>query len=299
MLKDLLYDRIIMKKRVLVTGASGLLGGNVVEHLLSKGAKVVSSIMPSEQDSYVPKSKEEVVLNDCVFCGDIPSIEVVINCAFARSNDAGQLAGAFDYTTKLISGLTKSNVKGIINVSSQGVYKRLPKGQLSTEESPIEPMDLYSMSKYAAEKMFVISGIPYVTNVRLASLNMKQRFLFSFVKSAKEEGIIHLNSPRVYASLLDVEDAAEALALLALTPMSEWHPVYNLSIGKQYSLEEYAQTVKSVGERLGYSIDIDITDNGIETASGTDISLLSGDLGWAPKVSNEMMIEKLFGIKLL
>jgi nucleoside-diphosphate-sugar epimerase len=279
---------------VLVTGASGLLGGNVVKHLLAHDAKVISSIMPSEKDVYIPKPKEVVILNDSVFNGDIPFVDVVINCAFARSNDAKQLADAFDFTTKLISGLQKAQVDGIINISSQGVYKRLPVGHLSSEDSPIEPIDLYSMSKYAAEKMFVLSGIPHITNIRLASLNMKQRFLYAFVKSAKEEGVIHLNSPRVFASILDVTDAAEALALLALTPTSIWKPIYNLSIGRQYSLEEYAMAVQVVGRKLGYNVDIVIADNGNESASGTDISLLVRDTGWMPTVSNEMMIEKLF-----
>ena len=124
-------------KTVLVTGASGMLGGRVVNHLLAKGFHVISSIMPIEQELYQASLNEEVVLNDAVFAGELPHIDVVINCAFARSNDAVQLASAFDFTTKLIKGFRKANVESIINISSQGVYKRLPVGQLSREDSPI------------------------------------------------------------------------------------------------------------------------------------------------------------------
>lgn len=271
-----------------------MLGGNVVKALKEKDARIIVSIMPVEQEVYVPKHGEEVILNDEIFSGNLPHVDVVVNCAFARSNDAKQLADAFDFTTRLIKGFVKSKVEGVINISSQGVYQRLPAGQLSKEDSPIAPMDLYSMSKYAAEKMFVLSGIPHVTNVRLASLNMKQRFLYAFVKSAKEEGKIHLNSPRVYASILDVEDAAEALAELAMIPSSTWKPVYNLSIGTQYSLDEYAMAVQEVGKRLGYQVEIELSDNGNESAAGTDITQLTADTGWKPKVTNEMMIDKLF-----
>lgn len=283
-------------KTVLVTGASGLLGGHVLKYLKEKDVHIISSIMPSEQGVYVHRYGEDVILNDDVFSGNIPHIDVVINCAFARSNDAKQLAEAFDFTTKLIAGFKKAEVGGVINISSQGVYKRLPAGQLSSEDSPVEPIDLYSMSKYAVEKMFILSGIPHITNVRLASLNMKQRFLYAFVKSAKEEGKIYLNSPRVYASILDVEDAAEALVLLAMTPSDIWEPVYNLSIGKQYSLEEYAQCVQKVGTKLGYSVEVVVSDNGNESSAGTDITLLSRDTGWSPKVTNEMMVEKLYNL---
>lgn len=281
-------------KTVLVTGASGLLGSNVVKHLLQKGFQVISSIMPIEQATYISKPNEKVVLNDDVFAGNLPHIDVVINCAFARSNNAEQLASAFDFTTRVIEGFRKADIEGVINISSQGVYKRLPVGQLSSEDSPIEPIDTYSMSKYAAEKMFLLSGIKHVTSVRLASLNMKQRFLYHFVRSAKEDGVIHLDSPRVYASILDVEDAAAALTALAEMPASSWKSVYNLSIGTQYSLQQYAETVKAVGEKLGYKIDIVTNDNGNESTAGSDISQLVADTGWKPVITNEMMIENMY-----
>lgn len=281
-------------KTVLVTGASGLLGRSVVRHLLEKNYQVISSIMPIEQSTYVPKPNEKVMLNDDVFVGNLPPIDVVINCAFARSNNAEQLASAFDFTTQLIDGFRKGDISGVINISSQGVYKRLPVGQLSKEDSPIEPIDTYSMSKYAAEKMFLLSGIKHVTNVRLASLNMKQRFLYHFVRSAKEEGVIHLDSPRVYASILDVDDAASALVALAKMPSSKWKSVYNLSIGAQYSLKEYAETVKDVGTKLGYKIEIITNDNGNESTAGSDISRLVADTGWEPVITNEIMIQRHF-----
>ena len=284
-------------KTVLVTGASGLLGRSVVKHLLKGGFLVISSIMPIEQATYVPNLGEQVVLNDDVFAGNLPHIDVVINCAFARSNNAEQLASAFDFTTRLIEGFRKAEIDGVINISSQGVYKRLPVGQLSHEDSPIEPIDTYSVSKYAVEKMFIISGIKHVTSVRLASLNMKQRFLYHFVRNAKEEGVIHLDSPRVYASILDVEDAAAGLTALASVPTSQWKGAYNLGIGTQYSLEEYAKAVKEVGEKLGYKIEIVINDNGNESTAGMDISQLVTDTKWKPIVTNAMMIESLFNSK--
>ena len=283
-------------KNILVTGASGMLGRCVVKHLLEKDVQIISSIMPMEQVTYQSRGNEIVILNDQIFEGKLPHIDVVINCAFARSNNAEQLASAFDFTTQLIEGFKKADVNSLINVSSQGVYKRLPVGQLSKEDSPIEPIDLYSMSKYAAEKMFVLSGIKHVTNVRLASLNMKQRFLYRFVKSAKEEGIIHLESPYVYASLLDVEDAAEALVTLALMSNEARRDVYNLSIGAQYSLAEFAKLVKMVGTELGYQIEIVENDNGNCSSAGTDISALTEDTGWTPRITNEMMVKQLYAI---
>lgn len=281
-------------KTILVLGATGLLGKSLVKHLLKHEFKVISSIRDNHIQTYQPDNKETVVLNEDVYAGKLPHVDVVINCAFSRSNNAEHLSAALDFTEKMIRGLRKADVESVINISSQGVYKRLPVGCLSNEEAPIEPMDLYSLAKYASEKMFLLSGLKNITNIRLASLNMKQRFLYHFVQSAKNEGIIHVESPQVYASILDVEDASEALVALASMPNSKRKIVYNLSIGAQYSLLEYAEVVSSVGKALGYQAKIDVIDKGNHTTAGTDISLITLDTGWSPRITNEMMIKQLY-----
>ena len=281
-------------KNILVTGASGLLGSHVVKHLMNKQCHVIVSILPEEKSTYVPLDGVEVIVNDDIFNGNLPHISTVINCAFARSNQAQDLALAIDFTQKLIEGFKSSHVDSIINISSQGVYKRLPIGELSTEESPIEPIDLYSMAKYAVEKMFETSGLKNVTNVRLASINMKQRFLYHFVQKAKNKETITINSPKQYGSLLDVEDAAEALARLALLLENDRKPIYNLGTGNQTSLIEFAELVNKVGKRFDAQAMIDIQDNGTTNTAGVDISLISNDCNWTPIITNEQMIENFF-----
>lgn len=283
-----------MKKTILVTGASGLLGGNVVKQLVNTDNKVVAAIMPIEEATYKQLDDVEVVFNDDIFNGNLPHIDAVINCAFARSNNAVDLVNGLDFTEKLIKGFEMSDIDGVINISSQGVYKRLPVGELCKEDSPIDPMDLYSMAKYSVEKMFEIAKLTNYTNVRLASINMRQRFFYKFVESVKAGKPISLNSPNVYASLLDVKDAAAALIALALKPAEEWARTYNLGIGNQYSLGEYAEIVKEVGVKLGYDVQIEINDNGNTTTAGMDSTLLQNTTGWHPLFTNAMMAEEMF-----
>ncbi len=279
---------------ILVTGASGLLGSHVVKHLLEKECHVIVSILPEEKSTYKPLDGVEVIVNDDIFQANFPHISTVINCAFARSNQAQDLASAIDFTQKLINGFKRGSVDSVINISSQGVYKRLPIGELSKEDSPIEPIDLYSMAKYAVEKTFETSGLSNVTNVRLASINMKQRFLYNFVQKAKNNEVITINSPTLYASILDVEDAAEALARLAMLPIENRKPIYNLGTGNQISLMHLAELVNTIGERFNAKVEIVLQDNGIINTAGVDISLISADCDWTPIVTNEQMIENYF-----
>ena len=284
-------------RTVLVTGATGFLGQSLVNELLKRDNYEVIAIGGRPEDKVNPlpvhPRLKQFLLED-LFREPFVNIDTVINCAFARSNDADLLAQAFDFTEKLIKRLETLKVKSVINLSSQGVYKRLPVGEMSTEDSPIEPIDLYSMAKYASEKLFLVSSIPYVTNVRLASLMMPQRFLYFFVKKAKAGETFTVTAPNQYATLLDVKDAASGLAAIANLIPENRARTYNLGIGRQYSLLKYAESVKTVGENLGYHVSFDVADNGTEICAGMDCHKLMNDTGWKPFIIKDKMIENLF-----
>lgn len=284
-------------RTVLVTGATGFLGQSVVCELLKNEGFNVIAIGGRPEDKVNPLPEHSRLKSfhlDRLFTEPFDDIETVINCAFARSNDAALLAQAFDFTEKLIKRLESLRVKSVINISSQGVYKRLPVGELSTEDSPIEPIDLYSMAKYASEKLFAISSIPYITNVRLASLLMPQRFLYFFVQRALNNDPFMVSSPNQYAALLDVSDAASGLASLASVMPERRSKTYNLGIGTQYSLLEYAESVQRIGRELGYDVHFDVADNGNVVCSGMDCSRIMKDAGWKPMILKDEMVINLF-----
>ena len=103
-------------KNILVTGASGLLGSHVVKHLLEQDCHIIVSILPEEKSTYQPLEGVEVILNDDIFIGNLPHISSVINCAFARSNQAQDLASAIDFTQKLINVFKLAHLYSIINI---------------------------------------------------------------------------------------------------------------------------------------------------------------------------------------
>ena len=284
-------------RTVLVTGATGFLGQSVVCELLKNEECNVIAIggRPKDKVNPLPEhSRLKLFHLDRLFTESVEDVETVINCAFARSNDAALLAQAFDFTEKLIKRLEALKVKSVINMSSQGVYKRLPVGELSTEDSPIEPIDLYSMAKYASEKLFAVSGIPYITNVRLASLMMPQRFLYFFVQKALNMESFTVTAPNQYAALLDVTDAASGLVSLASVMPERRSKTYNLGIGTQYSLLEYAESVQRIGQELGYNVAFNVADNGSVVCAGMDCSCIMRDTGWEPLILKDEMVTKLF-----
>lgn len=284
-------------RKILITGASGFLGYHLVLEFLKNDQFQVVAIggRPEDRANPLPEHPRlKVYPLDSLFEEEWENIDTVVNCAFARSNDSKLLAGALDFTEKTIMLFERCKVKSVVNISSQGVYQRLPVGELSNEESPIEPIDLYSMAKYASEKMFRLSKIPFVTNVRLASLYMPQRFLHFFIQKAKNGERFTVTAPNQYAALLDVTDAASGLAAIANLAPENRANVYNLGIGTQYSLLEYAESVKAIGDELGYNVQFNAADNGTIVCAGMDCSRLMKNTGWKPLIMKDEMISNLF-----
>ena len=284
-------------RTILVTGASGFLGHHIVKELLRRNDTKVIAILgrPEDKAFYLPNiSNVESISIDSMYDRRIGPVDTVINCAFARSNSIDLLVDSLEFTEKTIQYFEANGVQSVINISTQGVYKRLEVGELSDEDSPIKPIDLYSLAKFASEKLYNISSIPFVTNIRLASIMMPNRFLDFFVQKAKSGERFSVTRPNQYSSLIDVTDAAKGIAAVADLSPSQRANVYNLGIGVQYSLLEYAQSVKRIGESLGYTVCFDIVDNDDSVCSGMDINRIITDTNWKPEIMKDEMITKLY-----
>jgi UDP-glucose 4-epimerase len=143
--------------KVLVSGAGGYLGGNVVDRLLERGHSVRAIIRPaSPEPPWV--TKVEVVRADLrVHDKLIPmfdGIDAVLHLAAATSgNEDVQFASSVVATERFLDAMAKSSVKRIIHVSSLVVYDWARATNVMDENTPLLN-DIYDMGAYTIAKVW-------------------------------------------------------------------------------------------------------------------------------------------------
>lgn len=150
-----------MRKRVLVTGATGFTGGALVRKLVEQDNEVVALVRASGNTS------ELAHLGVTLAVGDITDREAVIRAAegceiiyhiaavyrTAGHPDAHYEAVNIDGVQHVIDAARAQRVTRTVHCSTIGVHgdiKEIP----SNEDSPFNPGDIYQRTKLAGEELF-------------------------------------------------------------------------------------------------------------------------------------------------
>lgn len=295
---------------ILITGAGGVLGRELVEQLIKKEKCHIITLEITKENFPL-----DFFHNDRIECydnrdwkdGRLPwdKIDVVVHSAFARSSNGRLLAASLEFTKELFTQAVENNVSSIINISSQSVYGR-SQPPLWTEKTPVspEPPDtLYALAKYASELLALSicntrNSKTAVTNLRLASLSgrgMDERLTSRFVKSALEGKPIKLIGGKQTMAYMDVRDAADGIIALMSTDTSKWKNVYNFGNQFRHSIKEIAETVARISKKYTTNpVKIEIEYKDVHLDTGMDSTLFYTDANWTPKHDLESMIDWIF-----
>jgi nucleoside-diphosphate-sugar epimerase len=150
--------------RVLVTGATGLLGSHLAERLATRGDRVRALVRPGSRTDFLDALGVEVVrgdLTDPAACASaVAGVASVFHCA-AKVGDWGRWrefqAGCIDATQTLATAAAMASVDRFIHISSTSAYGHPPDQPAPIDEtSPlgqnIWPWDYYTRSKVDCER---------------------------------------------------------------------------------------------------------------------------------------------------
>ena len=290
---------------VLVTGATGFVGLNIVEQLLAAGDRVVAfSAHPfpgavREAFAALPGTLVEMEgdVRDAARLGlafSAQDIEAVVHTAAITSDAARELSSADRVISVNLEGLAttiasagRAGVRRFVFVSSVGVYGTGPEdGAVLDETRPHSPATLYGITKSAgeaiAQRLCALHGMDCVVG-RLGpvfgpyeySTGLRDTLSAAFVMTALALAGTPLVLPRpARKNWHYARDAAASLIVLTRTPEHR-HADYNLGPSQIWTMAEWCAKLGAHYERASWSLG-DGPGSAVGLWSPRDGGILSG-----------------------
>lgn len=146
--------------KVLITGATGLLGGHLIKELQQRGEKIRALVLPVENADSLLKQGVAVVRGDITDAGSLAPAVEQIDLIFHLAGMMGVWRPLSDYRLVNVNGsenlykaAQKAGVRRFVHTSSHTVYG-LGYGRFMTENDPLRPdADPYSLTKAEADRL--------------------------------------------------------------------------------------------------------------------------------------------------
>ncbi|HOJ50438.1 MAG TPA: NAD-dependent epimerase/dehydratase family protein [Spirochaetota bacterium] len=236
---------------VLITGATGFVGQNLVPELIRRGYRISALLRPDSNIRHIKDFNIDIKVaspfNQIEIGSAVKNIEYIIHCAGALKGVKWEdyYKGNFLYTKNLVESVKKYNngLKKFIFISSQAAAG--PSGEVPKNENDKDnPISYYGKSKLLAEDVLKTSGLPYII-LRPSSIYGPgdTEFLPLFKMALKR---IHLliNKGRNKINLLYIKDFINAIILSMESNIV--NKTYYVSDGKEYYWKDICHIVSNV-----------------------------------------------------
>src|SRR5215469_15896637 len=302
---------------ILVTGGAGYIGCCLVPTLLDAGYRVkVFDVMFYGDDGLNGlRNRVEVVEGDIrsIPPGLLDGASPVINLAGLSTEPAAEYRPEanqeinFKAAVELAALAKNKGVSRFIQASSGSIYDvgagHPEKDILHTEDSPVEPFRIYSITKREAEKKILAMADHHYTPVVLRKGSVygyspRMRFdlvVNAFVLNALQTGCLILhNGGEMWRPLLSVKDAAAGYKLMLEVPAEKVKgQIFNVTNGN-YRISELALRVQNKLAEMDIPCELrpDYNYRNLRScqASGGKITQ---QLGFLPSVTVEQAVEDL------
>lgn len=209
---------------ILITGASGFIGGTLTRHLVERGARVRAVVRPTSPTEHLRMPGVEIVVADPTVPASINQVtrgcEVVINAAGTASGSAqAQWAINVDGARFVTAAAIEAGVTRLVHVSSAGIYGFRTPGDVD-ETTPVDPGPMpYGASKAEGERVVrelaAASGLG-VSIIRPALVYGpgSQVWTRAMFRWARRRPTIFLGDGSGLAPMVHIDDVVELITVL-------------------------------------------------------------------------------------
>lgn len=321
---------------VLITGATGFLGGRLAQYLRTQGYGVLAMGRSKSKCAALVENGLTTVCHDLsipvpdtAFCGR--EISAIVHCA-ALSAPYGKLAdferANVSGTRNIVAFARRRNVRRLVNISSPSVYFS-PRDQIDIDENtPLpRPINAYAKTKAQAEA-FVLA------QPDIGAINLRPRGIYGAGDQTILPRLLHaakrpfpiLRNGRARIDLTHVHDVCRAIDAALRADKKAEGETFNISSGEALPIREIvdaacARAHKSVRwRRVPFSI-VWAAARTLETAyaisptckepwitsygvalfafeQSLNIDKAAAILGWHPMVQFGAGLEEAFGSEL-
>ena len=305
-------------KRVLVTGAGGFIGSQLVERLLEEGARVRAFVRYSSRADtgylrYVPpqwSGSLEVTSGDLrewhtmrqavQGCEIVFHLGALISIPYSYHHPYEVAEVNFMGTLNILMACRELGVQRLIHTSTSEVYgtaRRVP----IDEGHPLQGQSPYSASKIGADKLaesfFCSYDLPVVTVRPFNTFGPRQTgraVIPTIISQALGACTVHLGNLSTKRDFTYVADTVQGFLCAAEAPGVEGQ-VFNLGTGQEITIGEIAQKIIRMVDQ---PVKIVVDPERLRPEPSEVMRLLSDNslarerLGWQPQVSLDQGLEQ-------
>ncbi len=283
---------------VLITGASGFVGGHLAEALAQNKVKVKLLVRPTSRLPFKPTPQMELCYGDVT---DFESIRKAVRGVKVIYHLAGVLRGSdfsvyrnvnAEGTRNVCHAAEEEGIKRLVYVSSLSAAGPSPANSEISESMPCSPVSFYGQSKLMGEGIVLSYQRKFpVTILRPGAVyGPRETDIFEYFKMVSKRLVVIGGDDSQKISFIYIDDLVTAIVLAARSPKAVGQ-VYFVSDGQSYQWGQITDLIGKALKRSYFTVKVPLGIVKIAAAVGDGIASLTGKSILPPIVSRDKIKE--------